>query len=315
MKKNPWGYLATIAVSLALLYFLFRDHIPFGKSNTEFAVSSGTVITRIDLISGRNKVILRQKGDTWTVNNDSEARKSAVFFILKALKELKIKSPVTAGVFRSEVIDRKTEPVRVVAYHNRRPVKSFYVYRTSSNLYGNIMKVKSGSKPYIVYIPGYEDNIGSFFIAQEDFWVPFTAFKILPSEIESIELQNIKEPGESFRLIRGGNRFMIEGIESDSAKVMRYVSYFTSVSFESWADPVGDGQKKVEDTEPLYRIKVKQKVSGEEVLTVWERRSQSDSLKTDTDRVWAEKNNGKGLFVMRYFDLDPLIKKRSYFER
>jgi hypothetical protein len=33
----------------------------------------------------------------------------------------------------------------------------------------------------------------------------------------------------------------------------------------------------------------------------------------DTDRVWGKLDDGKGIFVMRYFDLDPILKKRDWF--
>ncbi len=45
------------------------------------------------------------------------------------------------------------------------------------------MKIKERSKPFIVYLPGYETNIGSLFTVNELYWKPFTIFKPLPSEI------------------------------------------------------------------------------------------------------------------------------------
>jgi hypothetical protein len=33
----------------------------------------------------------------------------------------------------------------------------------------------------------------------------------------------------------------------------------------------------------------------------------------DSDRVWAKTNQRDEIFIMRYFDLDPILKKRGYF--
>jgi hypothetical protein len=33
----------------------------------------------------------------------------------------------------------------------------------------------------------------------------------------------------------------------------------------------------------------------------------------DSDRLWAMTGTGNELFVMRYIDIDPVLKKRSYF--
>ncbi|MGD0583898.1 MAG: hypothetical protein ABR974_13255 [Bacteroidales bacterium] len=319
MKSTGMKYLLVITACIAVMIFLFRDHIPFGKNNTDFAVDQTTDITGIDLMRGNRKVVIRRTGDQWTVNKTKEARKTAVLFLIKTLKAIKIKSPVSAEVFRSEIIDKKVEPVRVVVYEKRRPVRSFFVYPTASNIYGNIMKMKVISKPFIVYMPGYEENIGTHFIADELFWMPFSAFSLLPSQIESVEMQNIKDPASSFQINRDAKGFSLVDLSTrnggwDSLKVRRFISYFTSVSFESWATDMTEAERRqIESSAPAYRIKVKTHAGKEELLTIWERVCDPVKGEMDTDRAWAEKDDGKGIFVMRYFDLDPILKKKSYF--
>jgi hypothetical protein len=36
-------------------------------------------------------------------------------------------------------------------------------------------------------------------------------------------------------------------------------------------------------------------------------------MKKDSDRLWAKTDEKDDLFIMRYFDIDPLLKKKSYF--
>ena len=33
----------------------------------------------------------------------------------------------------------------------------------------------------------------------------------------------------------------------------------------------------------------------------------------DSDRLWGKTDNSDELFIMRYFDVDPILKRRSYF--
>ena len=168
-------------------------------------------------------------------------------------------------------------------------------------------------------MPGYEDNIGTHFIADELFWVPFSAFSLQPSQIESVELINTKDPASSFHIKRDAKDFSLVDTGPgkggwDSLKVRRFISYFTSVSFESWATEMTEAERRqIESSAPAYRIKVKTHAGKSESLTIWERVRDPVKGEMDTDRAWAEKDDGKGIFVMRYFDLDPILKKKSYF--
>ena len=102
------------------------------------------------------------------------------------------------------------------------------------------MKINGGSKPFIVYIPGYEGDIGSGFTLNELFWQPYTVFNLLPSEIASVNFGNMSDTSSSFSIIRKDHHYFLSGSEGnltgwDSSLVVRYISYFAWVPFESWA--------------------------------------------------------------------------------
>ena len=147
-------------------------------------------------------------------------------------------------------------------YEDRKLIKSFLVYKTSSNSYGNIMKIRERSKPFIVYVPGYEGDIGSAFTLNELFWQPYTVFNLLPSEIESVKFENIADTSSSFSIINRNHHFALSDLNReltgwDSTLVTRYLSYFTWIPFETWALDMRDEEKKmVESQQPLYRITV-----------------------------------------------------------
>lgn len=313
MKKTSAFYIMAITAGVLVIFWLVRNRDPFGKGNTSFAIENNRDITRIELMSRDEKVVLERSGEAWNIGRNSEVRKSAIMFILKTLREIKIKSPVSSDIFRTEIIEKNIEPVRVSVYERRKLIKSFYVYKTASNIYGNIMKLKVSSKPFIVYMPGYEDNIGSHFVVNELFWKPFTAIRLLPSQIGSVELENISDSTSSFIIENNKGTFTLKDSPlqgTDSARVKRYISYFVNVPFESWAFDLSDDEiRRIEGSTPLYRIKIKTTIGGEVKLTIWERQLQGK----DTDRVWGKLENGNGIFVMRYFDIDPILKKKDWF--
>jgi hypothetical protein len=320
MKRPVVRYILILIVLAILILLIFKGRVPFGKGNTSFAVGQSTYISRIELIQGNRKIFLEESDDKWLINKKGEARKSAVFLMLKSLREMRIKSPVSAEVFDKEIIKMQIEPVKVNVFAKRRLVNSFLVYKSGSNPYGNIMKMKSSSKPFIVYIPGYEENIGVHFNADELFWEPFQVFHFLPSEIASVKLENISDPAASFGISHESKSFTLSDLKNDlsgwdTLKVKRYLTYFTSVSFENWAFDLSDKDKKaIESGLPLYRITVRQPDGKEIVMTIWERWKYEKTLRTpDTDRVWAKTNQTDKIFIMKYNDLDPVLKKRSYF--
>jgi hypothetical protein len=305
-----------IVIGLILL-ILFRPKLPFGKNNSSFASEPREEITKIEFSEGGKRLNLEKKGENWLINGKSEVRKSGILFILRILKEIKIKSPISADLFGSEIIEKNVIPVKVKVYEKKRLLKSFLVYKTASNVFGNIMKIKESSKPFIVYVPGYDGDIGSGFTLNELFWQPYTVFNLLPSEISSVNLENFSDTASSFSIINRNHHYFLSGNASkmtgwDSSRVFRYISYFAWVPFESWALNIGETEKKsIEAKQPLYRISVDNITGKRSVLTLWGMLKGTKEI--DSDRLFGKTDEKDELFIIRYFDIDPLIKKRSYF--
>jgi hypothetical protein len=313
------GIVLVVVIALALLIIL-TSRSPFGKSNSSFATEQGGEITRIELSSTGKKLILEKKGENWLINGKSEARKSGILFIERILTEIKIKSPVSSGLFESEIKAKNVVPVKVRVFENRRLLNSFLVYKTLSNPYGNIMKIKESAKPFIVYVPGNEVNIGSAFIVNELYWQPNLVFNLLPSEIASVDFENLSDTALSFKITKTGQKYSLSGSTGkktgwDSSLVIRYISYFARVPFESWAFDLADAEKKsIAASQPLYRITVKTALNTKVILNLWEMQNIENGIKkTDSDRLFGKTDANEELFILRYFDIDPLIKKRSYF--
>ncbi|HOK26946.1 MAG TPA: hypothetical protein PLX87_10520 [Bacteroidales bacterium] len=322
-NNNLATYSAIILVCAAALFMLFRQRVPFGRGNTDFAVDGKTEITRVVFFEKDMKLVLSKNSENeWIAGKNVPARDEAVRFLIKVLKEMKVKSPVTSDTFTEEIVREKIEPVKVHVYERRRLRKSLFVYRTGSNMYGNIMKMRASSKPYIMFVPGYETDIGSYFTADPLFWQPFIIFNFMPSEIEEVVLQNYSDTSASFRIIHNNKNISLltaGGIPAaccDTTKVRRYISYFTYIPFERWATELtGEKKEEIKSLVPLFRINLKTKEGQNVSLTIWQKSMTSDEGKevVDNDRVWGKTGDIDEIFVMRYFDIDPVLKKISYF--
>jgi hypothetical protein len=324
MNKATIRNILLFILLTVILFYIIKGEYPFGNDNSSFAVEQQKEITRIELSQGNNRLSLEKEGAGWLVNGKNNARRNGIQFILGIIKEMKIKSPVTPELFNSEISENGINPVKVSVYENRRLLRSFLVYRTRSNAYGNIMKIRERSKPFIVHVPGYEGDIGSAFILNELYWQPFILFNLLPSEIASVKVENFSDTSTSFLIINNNRRFVVSNLRSelagwDSSLVIRYFSYFTRIPFESWAFDLSDEEKKrIKSGQPLIRITVTCTGTGKlkQVLTLWEREKIENGIKiSDSDRLWGKTENSDEIFSVRYFDIDPILKKRFYFFR
>ncbi len=311
--------IISTAVALLLL-LLLKSRSPFGNSNSSFASKPRREITKIEFSQKERKLTLEKVGSNWLINGRIETRKSGILFILRILEEMKIKSPVSTELFNSEITEKDIEPVKVKVYEKRKLLKTFLVFKTQSNTYGNIMKIKGGSKPFIVCVPGYEGDIGSGFTLNELFWQPYTVFNLLPSEIASVEFENLSDTASSFSITNRNRQIVVSDMTRtlkgwDSTRVARYISYFTWIPFESWAFDLTEQEKKlIESQKPLFRITVNITGGKKTILTLWERMTVENGNKTkDSDRLLGKTQNNDEFFSIRYFDIDPLLKKRSYF--
>ena len=319
------GKIFTIAFAAAaliavLVIFLVHSRSPFGKSNSEFHSKPEKEITRIELLQDNERLTLEKSGDEWLVNGKAEARKGAINFIIRILTEARIKSPVSPEVFQKEIGDNGVTPVVVRAFEGRKTLKSFRVYKTSSNIYGNIMKIKERSKPFIVFVPGNEVNIGAAFTLRPQFWQPYNIFSLLPSEVSSIRFENVQDTSASFAIIKKeagyslfGNGDELTGY--DPALIIRYISYFTFIPLESWVFELPEQEKERLATDnPLYTITVISAEGAKTVISLWEAlKTENDNQIVDTDRLIGRFDSGNDYFNVKYFDIDPVLKKRGYF--
>lgn len=320
MNKTVIRSAGAVAVILLITLYLFRTRSPFGKDNSSFGCEPKKEITRIEFSDGKKKLSLKKVNEDWLLNGKDETRKNGIVFILRVLTEIKIKSPVSKELFETEIIGKNLVPVKVKVYERRKLLKSFLVYRTTSNIYGNVMKIKKQSKPFIVSVPGYDGDIGLYFTLNELFWQPLTVFNILPSEIASVDFENLSDTTASFILTSRNRHFSLSDRYHnlsgwDSIHIIRYLSYFTRVQFESWAfDITADEKRRIENQLPAYRITVTEKNGANTVLTLWPKMTgENGSGTTDSDKMYGKTGKRDELFIIRYFDIDPLLKKKSYF--
>ncbi len=313
--KKIISTIIVAALAIIVAFLIFTDNSPFGKGNSSFAVDHNIKVTKVEFSQNNNKLTLEKKGDAWVVNDKYETRESGINFIEKVITGIEIKSPVSESTFKKEITDKNIEPIKVKVYEGNKVVRSFLVYKTDSNIYGNIMRMKANSKPFIVNVPGYETNIGYAFTLNENYWRPYTLFNFLPSEISEVSLSNISDPEYSFVITNNNGKYQMSSQGNiltgwDTSRVERYLTYFSMVPFESWQFDLDEEALSEVSGSPFINISVNSTADKNVSVNFWQKKTNG---LIDTDRLWAKFDDNDNYVVVKYYDIDPILKRNSYF--
>lgn len=308
-----------IVISLVVLFIIGR-HVPFGASNSVFYVENAGRISRITLSDNSRSVSLSLESGRWYVNGEKEASPRAINLILNALEDIRIKSPVSDELYKEVLENKNTREIEVKVSDKRKMLQSFYIYKSATEEHPGILQKRKKTKPFIVHIPGYEIDPSSYFVTDETYWLPYTVFELSPDEITEIHFKYFNMPDSSFCLENkeGKIAFSNEHYRNemiDTMAIGRYFSYFTYVPFEKWAYDIDTNEKdSITSSKPYFSLEVITGHSDTTELFTWKKYIRKENItKEDTDRLWGSLDRGEDLFIIKYYDLDPLIKQPSYF--
>ncbi len=319
--KRWYIILSGILVLIILIVVVMTDHIPFGRKNSILTVRNPGSITRILIQQADNKVDLHLYDGEWWVGDLGHARKSAIEFLMTTIGTMEIKSPLSEDMARAIEGNDPSVPVRVKIFGKPgiRVITSFFISREDSSAGKSLVRRREGSRPFLVDLPGYDVDPVTAFVAEPKFWLPYLIYDLDPSEISEISVTYGNEPDPQIRITRNNDdpQLFISGTRAtnfDTVRVTRYLTYFSSVPFERWANENDLDDKIAIKGEPYANIRVNTAKGDTVELSTWVRYMVTpEGNVKDTDRLWGSLNRGKDIFIVRYYDLDPIIKTPDYF--
>lgn len=313
----------TVIIILLLTVLITRRYGGFSVKSDDFAVNRIDRVTSVILEKDGEQLVLQKKESGWVVNNLYEARPYAIQRLLETLSRISIKSTVPESLFQKEWEKNSGPVIRVQVRERPGGNKSFLVYPVQSNPYGNYFKKREKGTPYIINIPGYSGNVGSLFVINENFWLPNIVYSFQPSQIKMIEMLNFEDESKSFvihqdtigslKILPIPDKEPMENI--DTSQVYRYLSYFTSLKFERWvieSDSVDFNS--VLSIQPMHRLSITDRSGNTIRLSTYPiYRESGNGSDIDLNRIYVRINEENELVIIKYVDIDPVLKDRSYF--
>ncbi|MFH1319242.1 MAG: DUF4340 domain-containing protein [Bacteroidota bacterium] len=328
MKKNRIIIIITIVLVIIAAYLYFTSKKgTIQKELKDFAIEDTSLITRIFLADKSEKRVLleRIKPEHWTVNGKYKARKDLINVLLKTIKTLKVKSPVSRAA-RDNIIKRlATSAIKAEIYlgDSEEPVKVYYVGGETQSRTGTYMLLENSSDPFIIQIPMFSGYLSTRYTTDEYEWRDKTIFNYPFKDIASVTVEYPSIPNSSFIISNTGDwtyslRSLINNElipDCDTTRLKIYLTYFKNIQFEGF----------IRKLDNAFRDSIISS-TPQQIITVSDMSDRSTTIRTflkplpgvtfdmagnqlvyDIDRMYALIDGQKELVTIQFFVFDKLL--------
>jgi hypothetical protein len=318
---RPYLVLLGLLTALALYFFLGRRSGTFAPSENDFAVTDTGKIESVWISFRQGEMLLERREGRWLVNG-YPVRKESLRSLFMVLSRLEAGAPVSKSTdkrVREGLADHSTG-IRIRMEDKRE--KAFRVYYDSLSA-STFMVLEGSDQPFHVRVRGYrQQNLQELFPADPGFWRGKIIFHCLPSDIRYVSLINTRDPGRSFHLSRDeeGNFKVAAGklpgswMPATAESVSQYLGYFYDVRFESFLDPEKDTLHHSNEPEYILSLElVSRERIGVELFPVYHYKGSRGGYEPDLNRLYAHLDRGDEWIVVKYIQVDLLLKDFEYF--
>ncbi len=313
-----------VAVSAWLL--LSRRSGTYARSAVEFAVKDTNLITGLEITGRGGKVMLVKHELTWRVNGSTPVRKDRMSGMLVLLSRLEVISPVSRS--RSEEVTRQLQKdgKRVIITLNKGTTREYFVFQDTMETNATYMMLKDADIPFRMGVRGYKRrDLAALFATNERYWRDNLLLHYLPEQIQYISLQNNRDPARTFHLARnaeGGFEMSTGIVPGDwfnpvTSKLNQYLGYFYGLRFDAYADLQQDTPVKYEyNDEPDFVLEVGNNTGSRTSLSLFPVFTVDPAgiNKMDLNVLYAKIDDWDGMVVLKYMEIDPLLKDPGYFQ-
>ncbi len=317
MKKNII-YLIGIAVIITAI-FLYTKFINQGGLSDEIILKDTSGIFKIVIEKSNQKIIIYRKNNKWFLKNDVPVREKAISYFLKTLSQVKIKSPVHKEIYDSLLNSLNSKGKRVIVYdENENSVKKWIIGNYSSEFNASYLLSEGSKKIYLVNIPGVLVDLNKRIQLNELYWIKRDIFKLEYYDIKEISMSYSDSTKNSFKLKIFKNNAEINYTKNNTTadslnfkSIGRYLTYFRDVKFYNFPTDLSSNETdSILESKPLHVIELIDKKGNKKKLKTFPKIRNG---KLDIHNVYADINDEKKLVIVKYYDIDLLLKDVEYF--
>ena len=326
MKKYTL-HLSILAVlaSVSIYLLLKREQGTYRQRDRNFAVADTSAIRLVEFGRYGESLILGREADAWRVNGLYQAHPERIKGLMMLLSRLEVTAPVSKSLAQRIRAELETNGISVLILLEDGSEKSYRVYHDGGGSEKTYMLLEGSDILFSMGVRGYRgSNLEEMYVLNARYWRDKTLIQLSPGEINYIYLEHKQDPGATFHLERNeSGSFRLAGevlpgswTVPDPDRLSQYLQYFSDVFFEEYTDmqQLSSSGTSIE-TEPEYVLKVvgrNKNPNHIEIFPVYSIDGNGGKTK-DPNRLVAGIPETKEFVVMKYIEIDPILKPYSYF--
>lgn len=335
---------AVVVVAAALTAYVLSR--PTFKQ--DYHIEDISSITKLYLADKENNevTLIREADSTWTVDGTYLASQPMVDLLLETLNTMRIRQQVNKNAIPNAIKDIAAHGIKVEVYQRvpfinwfggklklfsrERLTTTYYVGRETQDMMASFMFRKGDEVPYIIHIPGFRGFLTPRFVTEPLKWRSHTIVDLNVRDIERIELEIPEQQEESFAIVRDGEGFAMEMLQShqrvngfDTARVAQMLSSFTWLNFDEFAAIVPNTfADSCVSGVPRTILRIIDTKGNQSEVKTYIKYNNPDDIKAmpdpemyetfDLNRLYAIVNQ-KDTVLIQYYVFDNILQPASYF--
>ena len=304
INKRRFALLAVLTVATLLVWWWVQPENRIDIDTDVFQVEDLTTISRVELSSSADTVVLEFDGARWRVNNQYDAESGMIRVLFATLKQALPKLAV--AYLRLYYVYKELEQSGVsVSLFEGPELKKRFIAGGNTTKTQAFFADPSTNAVYAMAIPGYRVYVSGIFELRTNGWRDKLVFGFNWQNFKSLEAKNPGTPSESFIVSRQRDYFGVDGIPTDTARLNTFLDNVSLLTVDEYLTEPGltDSLRGVEPRLELLVTDIGNRIY---TLKLFETPGSGDVL-------GLIRNTDPALFSKR--KIQPLLKGKSFFRK